>query len=125
MRLPREGGRAGARGLLGADSPPQLLLGADPPPQALVCADSPHRPCPAPTHPRRPWSAPTNLIAIGALGIARVRGPDVPGDLAVTGYDDDIEAASLVSPALTTVFNPGRAAARLRRNARGTARPAR
>ncbi|MEU9332908.1 LacI family DNA-binding transcriptional regulator [Streptomyces sp. NPDC048290] len=82
----REGGRTGARSLLAADSPPQ----------ALVCAN--------------------DLIAIGALDVARERGLTVPGDLAITGYDD-IEAASLVSPALTTVFNPGRdmgrAAARL------------
>ncbi|WP_079252552.1 substrate-binding domain-containing protein [Streptomyces sp. BBFR25] len=40
----------------------------------------------------------------------------MPGRLAVTGYDD-IDAASMVSPALTTVVNPareiGRSAARL------------
>ncbi|MFE2040573.1 LacI family DNA-binding transcriptional regulator [Streptomyces sp. NPDC059477] len=82
----REGGRTGAARLLSADVPPQ----------ALVCAN--------------------DLIAIGALDIARERGLRVPHDLAITGYDD-IDAASLVSPALTTVFNPGRdmgrAAARL------------
>jgi LacI family transcriptional regulator len=48
-----------------------------------------------------------DLIAIGVLDVARERGLRVPEDLAVTGYDD-IEAASLVSPALTTVENPAR-----------------
>ncbi|MFE2771978.1 LacI family DNA-binding transcriptional regulator [Microbacterium resistens] len=60
--------------------------------------------------------AANDLIAIGALDAARDRGLRVPQDLAVTGYDD-IEAASLVNPALTTVENPareiGRACARL------------
>ncbi|MFG3128074.1 substrate-binding domain-containing protein [Streptomyces tendae] len=82
----REGGRAGAARLLDAAEPPD----------AVVCAN--------------------DLIAIGALDVARERGLDVPGRLAVTGYDD-IDAASMVSPALTTVVNPareiGRSAARL------------
>ncbi|GAA4003051.1 LacI family DNA-binding transcriptional regulator [Streptomyces marokkonensis] len=82
----REGGRAGAA----------LLLDATEPPDAVVCAN--------------------DLIAIGVLDVARERGLDVPGRLAVTGYDD-IDAASMVSPALTTVVNPareiGRSAARL------------
>ncbi|MCJ1697170.1 LacI family transcriptional regulator [Rathayibacter caricis] len=60
--------------------------------------------------------AANDLIAIGVLDAARERGLRVPEDLAVTGYDD-IDAASLVSPALTTVENPareiGRACARL------------
>lgn len=60
--------------------------------------------------------AANDLIAIGVLDAARERGLRVPEDLAVTGYDD-IEAASLVSPSLTTVENPareiGRACARL------------
>ncbi|MGM9342366.1 substrate-binding domain-containing protein [Streptomyces salinarius] len=54
--------------------------------------------------------------AIGTLDLARARGLDVPGRLAVTGYDD-IDAASMVSPALTTVVDPareiGRSVARL------------
>ncbi|MCX5345185.1 substrate-binding domain-containing protein [Streptomyces atratus] len=57
-----------------------------------------------------------DLIAIGALGTAWAAGLRVPHDVAITGYDD-IEAASLVSPALTTVLNPareiGRSAAQL------------
>ncbi|MFJ5723831.1 LacI family DNA-binding transcriptional regulator [Streptomyces sp. NPDC093149] len=57
-----------------------------------------------------------DLIAIGALDTARAAGLRVPHDVAITGYDD-IEAASLVSPALTTVLNPareiGRSAAQL------------
>jgi DNA-binding LacI/PurR family transcriptional regulator len=48
-----------------------------------------------------------DLIAIGALDVAAQRQLAVPGDVAVIGYDD-IEAASLVSPALTTVLNPAR-----------------
>lgn len=82
----REGGRAGAAQLLDAPHPPD----------ALVCAN--------------------DLIAIGALDVARQRGLDVPGRVAITGYDD-IDAAAMVSPALTTVLNPareiGRSAARL------------
>lgn len=57
-----------------------------------------------------------DLIAIGAMQSLAERGIDVPGTVAVTGYDD-IEAASLISPTLTTVDNPareiGRACARL------------
>lgn len=82
----REGGRAGAARLLDAAQPPD----------ALVCAN--------------------DLIAIGALDVARQRGLNVPGELAIAGYDD-IDAALMVSPALTTVLNPareiGRCAARL------------
>lgn len=51
--------------------------------------------------------AANDLVAIGVLDVARERGLRVPEDLAVTGYDD-IEAASLVSPSLTTVENPAR-----------------
>jgi LacI family transcriptional regulator len=63
-----------------------LILEAPQPPTAVVCAN--------------------DLIAIGVLDLARERGISVPDDLAVVGYDD-IDAASLVSPALTTVLNPG------------------
>jgi LacI family transcriptional regulator len=48
-----------------------------------------------------------DLIAIGVLDAARKLGLSVPDELAVTGYDD-IDAASLVHPALTTVVNPAR-----------------
>ena len=46
-----------------------------------------------------------DLMAIGAMDVARELGLDVPGDIAFVGYDD-IEAASLVNPSLTTVLNP-------------------
>ncbi|MEU6605866.1 LacI family DNA-binding transcriptional regulator [Streptomyces shenzhenensis] len=48
-----------------------------------------------------------DLIAVGVMDAARERGLATPRDVAITGYDD-IEAASLVTPALTTVHNPAR-----------------
>ncbi|MGW1681260.1 LacI family DNA-binding transcriptional regulator [Saccharopolyspora sp. NPDC002376] len=82
----REGGQTGAARLLDAATPPDVI----------ACAN--------------------DLIAIGALDVARDRGLEVPAQLAIAGYDD-IEAASMVSPALTTVLNPareiGRTAARM------------
>lgn len=57
-----------------------------------------------------------DLMAIGAMDAIRGAGLRVPRDVAVMGYDD-IEAAALVTPDLTTVVNPayqmGRAAGRL------------
>ena len=47
-----------------------------------------------------------DLMAIGAMDVARELGMRIPADVAIIGYDD-IEAASLVAPALTTVLNPG------------------
>jgi LacI family transcriptional regulator, galactose operon repressor len=44
-------------------------------------------------------------IAFGALRAARDRGLRVPEDLSVVGFDD-IEPATLVTPALTTVHQP-------------------
>ena len=44
-------------------------------------------------------------MAIGAMDAAREAGLSIPGDLALVGYDD-IEAATLVTPPLTTVVNP-------------------
>jgi LacI family transcriptional regulator len=73
----REGGRAAAETLLRRPNRPD----------AIACAN--------------------DLIAIGVLDAARALGLSVPGELAVTGYDD-IDAASLVTPALTTVVNPAR-----------------
>ena len=61
------------------------LLGRRRPPRAVVCAN--------------------DLIAIGALDAAQAAGVRVPTELAVTGFDD-IDAASLVAPQLTTVVNP-------------------
>jgi LacI family transcriptional regulator len=44
-------------------------------------------------------------IAIGAIQAARARGLGVPEDLSVVGFDD-IENATIVTPALTTVRQP-------------------
>jgi LacI family transcriptional regulator len=44
-------------------------------------------------------------MAVGALDAAREAGVEVPGQLAVVGVDD-IEAAGLVTPSLTTVRIP-------------------
>src|ERR671934_1470522 len=44
-------------------------------------------------------------IAIGAIQAARARGLCVPDDLSVVGFDD-VEPATIVSPALTTVRQP-------------------
>jgi LacI family transcriptional regulator len=65
----------------------EILLGRPDRPDAIACAN--------------------DLIAIGVLDTARALDLTVPDDLAVTGYDD-IDAASLVTPALTTVVNPAR-----------------
>jgi DNA-binding LacI/PurR family transcriptional regulator len=65
--------------------------------------------------PHRPTAVfcANDLMAIGALDAVRALGLAVPGDVAVLGVDD-IDAASLVSPSLTTVRVPaqeiGRAA---------------
>jgi LacI family transcriptional regulator len=65
----------------------RVLLNRDERPDAIACAN--------------------DLIAIGVLDAARELGLSVPDQLAVSGYDD-IDAASLVTPALTTVVNPAR-----------------
>lgn len=70
----RDGGRRGMRRLLDGPHPPR----------AVFCAN--------------------DLLALGALDVARERRLAVPADIAVAGYDD-IEAASLVQPSLTTVRN--------------------
>ncbi len=54
-------------------------------PDALICAN--------------------DLIAAGALQRLRQLGADVPGEVAVTGFDD-IPLAGLADPALTTVRQP-------------------
>src|SRR5712691_1113440 len=46
-----------------------------------------------------------DLMAIGAMDAVRAAGLRLPNDVALMGYDD-IEAAGLVTPALTTVLNP-------------------
>ncbi len=49
----------------------------------------------------------SDIAAIGALVAIKENGLRVPGDIAVAGFDD-IPESSLVSPALTTIFQPGR-----------------
>jgi len=63
------------------------LLDAPGAPTALMCA--------------------SDEIALGALAAAQERGLRVPGDVAITGWDD-IQVARYVSPALTTVRQPMR-----------------
>ncbi len=46
-----------------------------------------------------------DLIALGVLRALRTRGADVPGDVAVTGFDD-IGFAAVSDPALTTARQP-------------------
>src|SRR4051794_11550846 len=46
-----------------------------------------------------------DLMAIGALDVAHELGLDVPGDVAIVGFDD-VDAATIVTPQLTTVRNP-------------------
>jgi LacI family transcriptional regulator len=46
-----------------------------------------------------------DMLAIGALHAARVRGVRVPEALSVVGFDDTFEA-SIVTPTLTTVRQP-------------------
>lgn len=57
-----------------------------------------------------------DLMAIGAMDAARELGLSIPDDVALVGFDD-IDAAALVSPALTTVGSPsyetGRSAGQL------------
>jgi LacI family transcriptional regulator len=46
-----------------------------------------------------------DLMAIGALDALHEVGLEVPREVAVAGFDD-VDAATIVSPALTTAFNP-------------------
>ena len=57
--------------------------------------------------PRRPDAVfcANDLMAVGALDALRSLDLRVPDDVRLVGFDD-IEAASLVSPALTTIANP-------------------
>ena len=50
----------------------------------------------------------TDVVAIGAMYAARDQGLTIPEDVAVLGFDD-IEAASLVAPKLTTMGTASRA----------------
>jgi LacI family transcriptional regulator len=51
-------------------------------------------------HPRAVLCA-NDLIALGAIDVLKEAGLDVPGDVAVVGHDD-IDAATIVTPQLTT-----------------------
>lgn len=53
-----------------------------------------------------------DVLAAGAVQAARDMGLDVPGDISITGFDD-IELATVISPALTTVHVPHRKMGRL------------
>jgi LacI family transcriptional regulator len=57
--------------------------------------------------PRRPDAVfcANDLMAIGALDVAHELGLAVPDDVAVVGFDD-VDAATIVTPQLTTVRNP-------------------
>jgi LacI family transcriptional regulator len=46
-----------------------------------------------------------DLMAIGAIDLAHELGLDIPGDVAIVGFDD-VDAATIVTPQLTTVLNP-------------------
>lgn len=46
-----------------------------------------------------------DLMAIGAIDAAREHGLRVPNDVAIAGFDD-VDAATIVTPTLTTVRNP-------------------
>lgn len=73
----REGGAAGMTELLGLPHPPDAVI------------------------------ATNDIVAIGAMDVARARGLRVPDDVAIMGFDD-IEAASLTTPTLTTMANQSR-----------------
>ena len=60
------------------------------PPTAIMCGD--------------------DLLALGALQAARIRGLRVPGDVAVTGFND-FEFAQFADPPLTTVRVPATSSA--------------
>lgn len=63
----------------------RALLALRPRPDAVFCAN--------------------DLTAVGAIDAAHERGLRVPDDVAVVGFDD-IDAATIVNPPLTTVRNP-------------------
>ena len=52
-----------------------------------------------------------DLMAIGAMDVLHELGLSIPQDVALAGFDD-IDAATLVRPALTTVRNPAYEAGR-------------
>jgi LacI family transcriptional regulator len=81
--IPLERGLAQHDGIIAANH----LLALAPRPTAIVCA--------------------TDELAIGVLVTALGAGLRVPGDLAITGFDD-LPASAVTNPALTTVRQPMR-----------------
>jgi LacI family transcriptional regulator len=69
----------------------RTLMDLPKPPDAVFCAN--------------------DMMAIGALDVAHELGLEVPEDLAVIGFDD-VDAATIVTPPLTTVRNPAYEAGR-------------
>lgn len=69
----------------GAESMIHTLLALDDPPTAVMCG--------------------SDLLAIGAMRTLRQRGVDVPGQVAVCGFDD-FDVSEHVNPQLTTVAVP-------------------
>lgn len=63
------------------------LMAAESPPTAVICGN--------------------DVLAVGAISQAKNRGLVVPDDVSITGFDD-IDIASVVEPALTTVHVPHR-----------------
>lgn len=63
----------------------RTLMSLPAPPDAVFCAN--------------------DLTAIGAIDVARELGARVPDDVAIVGFDD-VDAATIVTPTLTTVRNP-------------------
>lgn len=53
----------------------------------------------------RAVAAVNDPVALGAMEVLKERGYSIPGDVAVTGFTDDIRA-SLVDPGLTTIRQP-------------------
>ncbi len=76
---------------VGGQTGMRSLMTRDPRPDAVFCGN--------------------DLIAIGAMDTAGELGLSIPGDVALVGFDD-VEAAALVRPALTTVRNPSYEAGR-------------
>jgi LacI family transcriptional regulator, galactose operon repressor len=56
-------------------------------------------------HPPDAVFCANDLMAIGAMDVAHERGLSVPEELAIVGFDD-VDAATIVTPTLTTVRNP-------------------
>jgi LacI family transcriptional regulator len=69
----------------GGEAAATRLLTQPEPPSAIFCAN--------------------DLMALGAMAAAAEAGMRVPDDLSIVGFDD-IDAAVMVSPALSTIVNP-------------------